>query len=250
MVSLIKLIEKGKIPSNQFMDLETLNWLKKNKPVFKLENSFKFECKSSLDYISEIERYIPKLEWFLVSKKTDTIHGMRHILRTIFHSILLVSLSKNPSQRLCMKSLVASSLHDLRRRTDLMDLNHGKRAARWFKNNIKLIEDQFQIHFSQEDIDEIHSAIFYHNVPYEKIDENRDLEKNRLLIDILKTADALDRYRLPSLRLWFKDKYVSIVPSNDLKFTAYNLVIKSEAKFLDGLSNVNSVLRAIEEVCE
>ena len=134
MVSLIELIQKGKVPLHQFMDLETLNWIKKNKPSFNISAHLKFNLKSKIDnYFSEINNYVPELDWFLVSKKKDSIHGMRHVIRVIFHSLHLSSLKEGKSSRLFTNSLVASSLHDLRRKNDLMDIYHGKRAARWFK---------------------------------------------------------------------------------------------------------------------
>ena len=248
MVSLIELIRKGRLPLHQFMDLETVNWIKENKPSFNIGNSPRFNLKHLIDNnLSEIKKYIPDPTWFLVSKKKDSIHGMRHILRVIFHSLHLTLLNEGKSPRLLKNSLVASSLHDLRRKNDLMDLYHGTRAARWFKKNISLIENQFEIHLSQEDIKEIYYSMSFHDLPYENIVKNIKYEQNKDLTDILKTADALDRYRLPSIRLWFKDKYVSVIPSDYLKCMAFQLVISSETNFLNGLTNVNSVLNAIED---
>lgn len=249
MVSLIELIQEGKVPLHQFMDLETVNWIKLNKPSFNISIPVKFNLKSKIDnYLSELKKHIPDPNWFLIAKKMDSIHGMRHILRVIFHSLHLSSLSKGLSTQLFQNSLIASSLHDLRRKNDLMDLYHGKRAARWFKKNIPLIENHYEINLSENDINEIYFAISFHDLPYNKIEKSAYYQKYKILTDILKTADALDRYRLPSLRLWFKDKYVSFIPSDYIKCIAYQLVINSETKFLNGLTNINSVLTAIEEL--
>lgn len=245
MVSLIELIQKGKLPLHQFMDFETINWIKENIPSFDLSTPPKFNLKP--DFLSEIKKFIPDVTWFLISKKKDSIHGMRHILRVTFHSLHLSSLSRGKSPRLFKNSLIASSLHDLRRKNDLMDLYHGKRAARWFKKNISLIENQYEIHLSQEDIKAIYYSMSFHDLPYENIVKNVNYERYKDLTDILKTADALDRYRLPSIRLWFKDQYVTVIPSDYLKYMAFQLVITSETKFLNGLTNVNSVLNAIED---
>ncbi|MBA7715237.1 hypothetical protein ES703_124278 [subsurface metagenome] len=248
MVSLIELIEKGKLPLHQFMDLETVNWIKENRPSFNNVNSPEFNLKNKIDkYVLEIKKYIPSPTWFLVSKKKDSIHGMRHIIRVIFHSLHLSSLNEGKSSRLFTNSLVASSLHDLRRKNDLMDMYHGKRAARWFKKNTSLIENQYEIHLSQKDIKEIYYSISFHDLPYDQIVKSINYEKYKDLTDILKTADALDRYRLPSIRLWFKDKYVFFIPPDYLKCLAYQIVITSETNFLNGLTNVNSVLAAIED---
>ena len=249
MVSLIELIQKGKVPLHQFMDLDTINWIKKNKPSFNINNPPEYNFKDEIDhFLKEIKKYIPDPSWFLISEKMDSIHGMRHILRVIFHSLFLIIISKDISSHSLKNSLVASSLHDLKRKNDLMDLYHGKRVARWFKKNTSLIENHYEIHLSQRDIDEIYFGISFHDVAYKKIEKNTNYKKYKALTDILKTADALDRYRLPSLRLWFKDKFISFIPPEYLKNMAYELVISSEINFLKGLTNENSVLMAIKEL--
>ena len=249
MVSLIELIQKGKVPLHQFMDLETINWIKKNKPLFNINNPSEYIFKNEIhNFLLEIKKYIPDPTWFLISEKKDSIHGMRHILRVVFYSLFLTILSKDFSSSSLKNSLVASSLHDLKRKNDLMDLYHGKRVARWFKKNISIIEHHYDIQLSQKDIEEIYFAISFHDVSYKKIEVNTNYKKNKTLTDILKTADALDRYRLPSLRLWFKDKFISFIPPEYLKYIAYELVISSEINFLKGLTNENSVLMAIKEL--
>jgi hypothetical protein len=248
MVSLIELIQRGEVPLNQFMDLETISWIKNNKPLFNVSNPLKSNLKPEVvNCHTEMRKYIPNPNWFLIMEKMDSIHGMRHILRVIFHSLFLTLLSNNKSSRLFKNSLVASSLHDLKRKHDLMDPFHGKRAARWFKKNTSLIENHYDIQLSQDDINEIYFAISFHDLPYKKIMESINYKKYKTLIDILKTADALDRYRLPSIRLWFQDKFVSFVPPDYLKWMAFELVITSETNYLNGLTNVNSVLTAVEE---
>ena len=247
MVSLIKLIQTGKLPLNQFMDLETVNWIKDHRPSFNISAPPINFNPNLNEYLSELKKYIPDPNWFLVSKKKDSIHGMRHIIRVSFHSIHLTLLSEGKTSRFFKNCLVASSLHDLRRKNDLMDLYHGKRAARWFKKNISLIEKQFEIHLSEEDIKAIYYSMSFHDLAYENIVNHIKYEQYKDLTDILKTADALDRYRLPSVRLWFKDKYVSVIPSDFLKSMAFHLVVTSETKFLNGDTNVNSVLHAIED---
>lgn len=249
MVALIELIRKGTIPRNQYMDLETLNWIKKNRPSFNLDDELDLSIKSGIEKsLSLIESFIPLVDWFLVLKKKDTIHGMRHIIRVIIHSFFLLDVNKEFSPKYLKNALVAASIHDLRRRTDLMDINHGKRAARWFKNNVKLVEDEYEIQFSDNDIEEIFYAIHFHNTPYETIVSTENYQKYKILTDILKTADAMDRYRLPSLRLWIKEKYLSYIPPDQIKQIAYKLVVSSETKFLEGLSNKESVLSTIKEL--
>jgi hypothetical protein len=172
MVSLIELIQRGELPLHQFMDLETINWIKVNNPFFNANAASKFILKPEIDnYLKELKKYIPDPSWFLISEKTDSIHGMRHIIRVIFHSLSLILLNNDISSRLFKNSLVASSLHDLKRKNDLIDLFHGKRAARWFKKNISSIENHYEITLSEKDIEEIYFAISFHDVPYIKIEK-------------------------------------------------------------------------------
>ncbi|MHA1804232.1 MAG: hypothetical protein ACTSU4_06805 [Promethearchaeota archaeon] len=239
----------GKLPRNQYMDAVTLNWIRENEPAFNAEPLLELNLKLKIeDHLHEIENYIPQIDWFLILKKKDTIHGLRHVIRVMINSFVLLTLKKKRFETCFKNALVASSIHDLRRRSDLMDINHGKRAARWFKNNITLIEKQYNISLSSHDIDEIYHAIIFHNIPYSKIEKEKYYLKYKILTDILKTADALDRYRLPSIRLWFKAKYISYLPPDYIKHFAFQLVIFSEAKFLEGLTNKDSVLMAVKEL--
>jgi hypothetical protein len=151
---------------------------------------------------------------------------------------------------LLRNSLIASFLHDLRRRNDLPDISHSNRTAKWFTTNISLIENQFETQFSKEDIDEIYYTIYFHNKPYEDTRHSRTehFKKYKTSIDILKTADALDRYRLPNVTFWIDEKYLSLIPPENLKQIAFELLISSESNFLKGLSNVESVLSGLKEL--
>ena len=78
MDSLIELIRKGRLPLHQFMDLETVNWIKENRPPFNISTPPKFNLKGLIDNdLSEIKKYIPDPNWFLVSKKKDSIRVAR-----------------------------------------------------------------------------------------------------------------------------------------------------------------------------
>ena len=107
MVSLIELIKRREYPLHQYMDIETVNWIKENKPLFNISTPQNFNLKLKKDdFILELKKYIPDPNWFLVFKKKDSIHGMRHILRVIFHSIYLVWLNGNKSPRFFKNCLV------------------------------------------------------------------------------------------------------------------------------------------------
>ena len=188
------------------MDLNTIHWIQKNKPSFNADPSLDLYLKINIEeFLINISKYTPLPEWFFVSKEMDTIHGMRHILRVAFFTQILLSLrdqeKSQDNPNLLRNSLIASFLHDLRRRNDLPDINHSNRTAKWFATNIPLIENQFKIQFSKEDIDEIYYTIYFHNKPYKNITYSRmnHFERYKTTIDIVKTADALDRYMLHNI---------------------------------------------------
>ncbi len=253
MVSLFEIYNnrKGQFPKHHYMDLETINWIEENKPTFNINISTKRSIKPEIDKILlEIKKFTPLSNWFLNPEEENTIHGMRHILRVTFFSLVLVSLKDYDKEcpNIFQNVLVASALHDLRRRNDLVDLYHSKRTARWFKENISSVENHYEIHLSEGDIDEIYQAILLHNKPYKDIFDNPEYIKYKTLTDILKTADALDRYRLPNVSFWINDKHLSLIPTDNLKQIAFELLILSELNFLNGSSNVDSILIALNEL--
>lgn len=69
-----------------------------------------------------------------------------------------------------------------------------------------------------------------------------------MVIDVLKTADALDRYRLPKLKWWIDDAQIKIVPSDDFKAFSFDLIIASERRFLKGEDNANSIISALHDL--
>ncbi len=249
MVSLRESVNSGKLPRHWYMDLNTLNRIKKNKPNFNMSTNFNSSLISEIDkLISELKRFIPDSKWFLVPEEINTIHGVRHLLRVNFLSMLLITLDKTfPSDFLKM-SAIASSLHDLRRRNDLLDVPHARRGAKWFIKNTSIIMDFFNVELSEEEIDTIYYSILFHDIPYKKISDDPNYKKYKVFIDITKTADALDRYRLPKVDWWIKDHLVSFVPSDDFKLVAYHLVVSSETHFLNGIDGATSVFKALESL--
>jgi len=240
---------------HHFMDLKTIHWIQENKPAFNIDPSLDLNLKLNIEqFLIPLSKYTPPPKWYFVSEERNTIHGMRHILRVAFFTQILLSLrsqeKSQDSSNLLRNTLIASFLHDLRRRNDLPDINHSNRSAKWFTTHIPLIENQFEIQFSKGDIDEIYYAIYFHNKPYEdtRYSKAKHFKKYKDSIDILKTADALDRYRLPNVTFWIRDKYLSLIPPENLKQIAFELLILSENNFLNGRSNIESLLIGLEEL--
>jgi len=245
-MSLIRIAKSGDpLPKVQHMDKETLDWIRLNKPKFKTVLSDKIIHDDCYRISSS---YIPRKVWFSDAKKTDTIHGMRHILRVTIHAInlaLLCSLDDQQLKNVC----IAANLHDIRRLNDKGDENHGLRTADWFKSNLVDIKKHYKISFSGKDAEAIYSAIFFHEVPYTDLERKENYKKHKKIVDILKSADALDRYRLPKLKWWIDCEYLKLCPSDLIKCFAYELVIKSEAYFLKGQESQQSVIQSVKELC-
>ena len=82
----------------------------------------------------------------------------------------------------------------------------------------------------------------YHNIP------NNILDKYKLDIDIIKAADALDRFRLPKKKWWPNKKFINITASHILIPYSRILTIKSEERILKGDEPVNAVLETAEQL--
>ena len=249
MDSLRDRVDTGKLPRHWYMDLKTLNRIKRNKPKFNISTIFNSNLISQIDkLVSELKHFIPDSNWFLVPEEINTIHGIRHLLRVNFLSMLLITLDKTLPLDFLKMSVITSSLHDLRRRNDLLDVGHAKRGAKWFIKNVSMINKFYNIELTEEEIDTVYYSILFHDIPYKKIFDDPNYKKYKVFIDITKTADALDRYRLPKVDWWIKDHLVSFVPSDDFKHVAYHLVVSSETHFLNGIDGATSVFKALESL--
>lgn len=241
-MSLISLAEQGNLPLHQYMDKETIGWIAANN-IFEGPEPVYFPKIS----IEKLIKFIPPDEWFLDYRISEGIHGLRHLLRVGIFSLTLCAINLIPEQKK-ENLLFAAVLHDIRRICDKDDENHGKRTAEWFLKDIKEITDQFGLKLNEEDKDEIHSLIYCHDLDYDQIKELEYYKKHNEEVDLFKTADALDRYRLPKIKWWFDPNKVKLFVSRDLMNCAYNLVLLSERRHLDGTSNIESVVQSLNSL--
>jgi hypothetical protein len=91
-------------------------------------------------------------------------------------------------------------------------------------------------------------AILGHEIPYPGVEREPGYAAAGWAIDLLKTADALDRYRLPKTKWWQGDAFLKLLPSTALKSFAFDLVVESERRYLHGTDGVDAVLGAYAEL--
>ncbi|OIP76885.1 hypothetical protein COS23_01960 [bacterium (Candidatus Moisslbacteria) CG02_land_8_20_14_3_00_36_53] len=236
--SLFELAERKKLPLHQFIDGETVKWVIKNKPKFGKTGELKLPSRKIL------KRFIPDNSWFLQAKEIDSIHGMRHILRVAVNAILIVK--KYFYEKRIENLIIAAVIHDIRRKNDKDDFKHGLRSANWFRENATLVGKKFNVEFRDEDIKEIYWLIFSHELPRADLKENKNYCRFRRGIDIIRIADALDRYRLPKTKWWINEEIIGLVIPDIFKKSAFNLIIKSELNFLKGKNSQESVLNVLK----
>jgi len=167
------------------MDIESINWLEKH-----------LNIKMSIDDVKRIFKKMKKFpindldfdKKFYQENNCFGIHGIRHQFRvSLYIWIIIQYYNVNITSNDVIQLLQASLYHDILRKNDNADLNHGKKSAIWIKKKYSNINS------------EIVNAISNHNI---------NAETNTIYDVLLKTADALDRYRLPKEKWWINSKYL------------------------------------------
>lgn len=238
----LKSAKKKRPPHYEFINRNTLLWIKKNRPCFNCE----LHSRGKDVDLNILKQFIIPNKWFINMNRINTLHGKRHIIRTALYSLIISSICK------CGKTkrrniTISSLLHDLRRLSDGEDSDHGRRGSRWFLKNMSMIESFFKTKLSKKDQNEIYYSILWHNVPRASIVNNKNYLKYKKAIEVLRTADALDRYCQPKIEWRINDNYLIYIPDINLKKFAYELIIRSEQRFLNGLNNEDAVLGCLEK---
>jgi len=93
------------------------------------------------------------------------------------------------------------------------------------------------------------TAVRLHDIPYEEFtaDDKADHARAERITDLVKAADALDRYRLPKLKWWPDSRYVREPAFDELRGLAFDLVLVSERAYLAGASGTAAVRYALAE---
>ena len=201
---------------------------------------------NGFEVLQQVQRFMPKTEWFAEPKIVDSIHGLRHLLRVTLLACL-IGKTRLVSEDKILNLLVAASLHDVARLNDNADIGHGERSAQWFLENLQTVASHYQLEIKDLDTKLISQLMQFHEIEYTRLEGESVLDQE--LLDIIKTADGLDRFRQPKLKWWPNFEYLRLRPSEEIIQTAYHLVLNSEAEFLRIQQSQESVVGAFSKLC-
>ncbi|MER8090718.1 hypothetical protein ACFVZR_37005 [Streptomyces sp. NPDC058316] len=231
-----ELAQERRLPAHQPMDQVTLQWIASNRPA-------NFDAAPSLPRPGLM--LAPAESWFATERLADSIHGIRHNARVSLFAALLAEeygLDGDDSAAVC----AAGAVHDCRRRDDRADPGHGRRAASWFRRHTTTVTGALGREVTEAALHRAAAAIAVHDVPYDRFTmrQERAYRDAPHLVDVLKAADCLDRYRLP-LQRWWPDTTRLRIPVPDwLPPAAFALVVHSEQASLDGATHHHALATA------
>lgn len=224
-----ELAAQRRLPAHQLMDRMTLQWIADNQPVnFAPAPSFP---RPGL-------MLVPARPWFTTERQADSNHGILHNARVSLLAALLAQeygLEDDDIAAAC----VAGAIHDCRRHDDQADAGHGRRAASWLLHHTDAVTDAMRRPVAAVALHRAAEAIAVHDVPYGDFtaQQKRTYEASPHLVDVLKAADCLDRYRLPLQRWWPELTHLRTPVPNWLPPAAFALVVRSERAVLDGATH-------------
>lgn len=189
-------------------------------------------------YGEEINRYKPNiskkelidflpLQWFFLNQSlVNSIHWIHHITRVIIAAMFIANDLNLPLMER-NSLLLAASLHDICRENDNEDVDHWKRAAERFLQNKNVFKSK-----------EVNEKLVYDMILYHNLDEKNALslsEESLKMIWLLKSADAIDRYRFPKKKWRYnKGEWVFVFTEDYIEFHK-RLIYKSELLSLQGM---------------
>lgn len=116
------------------------------------------------------------------------IHGIGHIYRTMIACALLGKALEKPREGLL--AFCGAYIHDLARRTDGVEPEHGPNAAKYFSGRFQRLWDKYGL--TPEECEQVRQAVSQHSTR----ELLRPSDAGYAVMAILKDADALDRCRL------------------------------------------------------
>ena len=237
---LVELAGEKQLPYFQFMDAQTLRWIEAHRNVWPYQryDTELFCCPF------DDERSPLRNSWFCEPKIIDGLHGMRHALRVAIYANILASQHGLPEKsRLIL--VLAALLHDVQRLNDQEDFGHGARAADWIMEHAQHLPCLDGL--SREELRILSSIVRWHDVSADEVPVC-DVLMDSVLLDLLKTAAALDRYRLPKITWWIDENRLAILPSHELKAFVFDLILASEWRFLEGENSFSAVISGMKDL--
>jgi hypothetical protein len=232
------------LPLHQHMDTDTLRWIAShNGAIPRGERPRHIRLPAPARSVLH-QAPIPA-SWRQSRALTDSLHGTRHLLRTAVLAGLLAQRHQLDTDSQAAV-IVAAAIHDCRRIDDGADPGHGQRAALWLADHAETVFDHFGITPSPQRISAAIAAVRLHEAPYSVFTDRDHAEHaaHRAAVDVLKTADALDRYRLPRRTWWPHHKFLRLLPEPWMHRLAFDLVVSSESAYLAGQPSAPAVQHA------
>lgn len=236
---LVTLAENGTLPRHQYMDRDTLKWIAAHRPPQ--------HRATPLSPAPELIRYaFAPAAWYRQPQHADSIHGQRHGARVAILAALLAQ-NAHLSPRETREAVLAGALHDCQRIHDQDDTSHGARAADWFRHHIPTVLAHHQLGPTAIRYTVVATAIRLHDIGYTAFTaaDHTSYSTAKDVCDVVKTADALDRYRLPKLTWWPDPSLLRLTPPPWAHRYAFDLVLATEHCRLDGMSNEEAVSTAL-----
>jgi len=224
-------------PRHQFYDEGSLKWLLSHRPK-NLLGSYRINPRL-LDVVDSLRPWEKCDErWFSSHLTRDGIHGFRHACRVSIHALSLAliyrkSISKDELEAIMFTGI----LHDCRRKNDNADLRHGVRTAEWLAKHSDVLPMRV-LSF----LPAMKFAISVHNDSYDDIQKRKNYRKFKFFVDIIKAADALDRYRFPRSDWWFSQHFIVLPVSIKEMSFAFDLAAISELLFFITKNNSKSIV--------
>lgn len=242
--SLVELAARKQLPHHQYTDHATVHWIEANRPEFSEASPPRLRPTSQ----RLLHRSAIPAGWLAESKLIDSLHGIRHGMRTAAMAALLAETTRLGEDDTATL-ILAASVHDCRRFHDKDDQGHGIRAALWLTDNANTVWGHFHLTATPRRIDQAATAVRLHAMPYAAftLDDQADHVRAKQISDLLKAADALDRYRLPKLSWWPDSTHVRVRSFDQMRAIAFDLVLWSEAAHLAGVDSADSVFKALEQ---
>ena len=244
--SLVDLAARKKLPAHQYMDALTVEWIASHSDELPPAEAPSFRLpRVAVDVLGAAPVPVP---WHAEVKVIESIHGTRHLMRTTaFAAMLAVMHRLNSPDTECL--LAAAAVHDCRRVDDRSDPGHGERGADWLTENAAEVFGAFGLDHDREFVRRAAVAVRLHELAYDAFTERdtHDRASAELVTDLLKTADALDRYRLPKRKWWPDERHLRVVPPAWLHRFAFELVVDSERTCLRGAKSADAVFGALDE---